>query len=297
MADGLPKPGNEYHREGYKMNFTKIALSETEYEEDRLEVLLETAKKFKIGFVELWLPQCLNGGRTFDDVKSLLQQYRIQAACISTWTQLNIPERTREKQDLILDSIRLAKFLGAKLVNTYSGHTEGKKLQTAIGEYVTRITPCLKEAEKQNITIVLENEFDVTGTDLTRRADDVLKLGKAINSPFFKLNFDPSNFYIAGEEPYPYAYEILKDHIAYVHLKDAAKQLKAGDLQKSGRMWQDASGSYVCVPFGQGALNFEGILNRLKHDRYEGFLTLEPHLAKEYLDEGIEKTLKYLERI
>jgi sugar phosphate isomerase/epimerase len=279
------------------MTFTKIALSETEYEEDRLEVLLETAKRFDIDFVELWLPQCLNGGRTFDEVKGLLHQYRIRAACVSTWTQLNIPERTREKQNLILDSIRLAKFLGAGLVNTYSGHTEGKTLPAAIGDYVTRITPCLDEAEKQGVTIVLENEFDVTGTDLTRRADHVRQLVEAIHSPFFKLNFDPSNFYIAGEEPYPYAYEILKDHIAYVHLKDAARQLRSGDLQKSGREWQDASGRYLCVPFGEGALNMEGFLHRLKQDRYEGYLSLEPHLARNYLDEGIEKTLNYLERI
>ena len=279
------------------MDFTRIALSETEFEEDRLEVLLEWAKRFGIGWVELWLPQCLNGGRTFDDVKRLLEERNIKACCVSTWTQLNIDERLREKQELILESIRLAKFLGTDLVNTYSGHTEGKNLKSAIDTYAQRIKPALDAAEQTGVTVVLENEFDTTGTDFTRRADTTLELVERINHPRFKLNFDASNFYIAGEEAFPYAYDRLRPHIAYVHLKGAARRQPGQGQEKSSRVWQDASGDYLCVPFGEGAVNFDGLLRRLEADAYHGFLSLEPHLSRAYLDEGIRSALDFLKRI
>ena len=64
---------------------------------------------------------------------------------------------------------------------------------------------------------------------------------------------------------------MLKDHIAYVHVKDA--------LFDGGRV----------VPAGQGDGNLKAILARLDGEGYEGFLSLEPHLADFAGLSGLEK--------
>lgn len=82
-----------------------------------------------------------------------------------------------------------------------------------------------------------------------------------------------------------------------MHLKGAVRRQPGQGQEKSSRVWQDASGDYLCVPFGEGAVNFDGLLRRLEADAYHGFLSLEPHLSRAYLDEGIRSALDFLKRI
>ena len=70
---------------------------------------------------------------------------------------------------------------------------------------------------------MVENHFSPEQNEATADAKTCLEFLESINSNNFKLNFDPANFYVAGEEAYPYAYEKLKEHIRTIHLKDVIK--------------------------------------------------------------------------
>jgi len=148
------------------------------------------------------------------------------------------------------------------------------------------------------VTLCLENEFDVLGddplaSDITRRPQRIRELVERVDSPHFRLTFDACNFYFAGVEPYPYAYELLKDHIVYVHLKDGARydpRLYSNQMLR----FTDHSGEYVCLPVGQGGINIQGLLTRLLADGYTGFVTLEPHVESTRMEETIQQTLAYL---
>ena len=145
---------------------------------------------------------------------------------------------------------------------------------------------------------MLGDNEKLTYAEPTSTADNCKKLVEMIDSKNFKLNFDGANFFIGGEEPFPYAYELLKEHIAYIHLKDATKLT---DLWKEKRpnaqMWNDYfRGDFLCVPLGEGALNYAGFLQQLRKDKYDGYLVLEPHIEKENLDEAMKKTITYLNK-
>ena len=134
---------------------------------------------------------------------------------------------------------------------------------------------------------------EAIASDITRRPERMRELVERINSPHFRLTFDACNFYFAGVEPYPYAYELLQDYIVYVHLKDGARY----DPRRYGDRvlrFTDHSGEYVCLPLGQGAINYQGLLTRLKADGYTGFLTLEPHVEPERVAETYQQMLAYL---
>lgn len=271
----------------------KIAISGTEFPFRPIEELYDMAHYLGVVNLELWIPHNFK----FEDltkVQKELQARKLRAICISTWTQLNLPGDVKDRQDLIIQSIKAAKFLGAAIVNTYFGANSNRTPEQAIKVYKNNIKPCLELAEQENITIVLENEFDLTGCDLTRRAELILELVKEVNSQFFKLNFDPCNFYFAGEEPFPFAYNLLKKYIAYVHIKDGKKyHPNLYEYPGDDFIWRDKSGEYICTNLGEGALPYPGIIHQLKNDHYSGFLGFEPHVPVKFLKETFRKSIQY----
>ena len=75
----------------------------------------------------------------------------------------------------------------------------------------------------------------------------------------FRAIFDFANFVQAKQDTLE-AYELLKDYIAYIHVKDA--RMENGTV----------------VPSGYGDGNVEKILKQLFAKGFDGFLSLEPHL-------------------
>lgn len=278
----------------------RIGISGTEwvvsrYSGDHIREITCHAERLGISFLELWVPHNFKKEET-EEVKRKLDELDMKAICISTPSGLNRPtdyNGVKRNQDLILHSIEVATRLGAETVNTYFGPNPARSEAEAIKTYVENIKPCLKAAEDNSIVITIENEFDPTGSDVTRRADGCLKLLRAVNSDCFLLNFDACNFYVAGEEPYPYAYLLLKDYVKYIHLKDAAKY----DSQlygERGELFRDKGGISIPVSLGEGGVNYEAYLEALKKDGYTGYLVLEPHFPLSQLKDEYEKALNYL---
>lgn len=123
-------------------------------------------------------------------------------------------------------------------------------------EVMRRLQAMAEYARAAGITLVHENEKDIYG-DTIARCVDILK---QCSSAHFRAAFDPANFIQCGQTSYPDAYEELQSWIAYVHVKDAL-----------------ADGSVVAA--GEGLGRWPELLERLRADGYDGFLSLEPHLA------------------
>jgi 3-dehydroshikimate dehydratase len=81
-------------------------------------------------------------------------------------------------------------------------------------------------------------------------------------SPRLRCAFDPANFVQCGVKPYTEAFPLLEPYIEYVHIKDA--KLK----------------DHRVVPSGEGDGQVMDVLKAIKNKGYDGFLSLEPHLAE-----------------
>jgi sugar phosphate isomerase/epimerase len=271
-----------------------LAISGTEYPHRPLKELLDVAIQLEISNLELWIPHNF-ALKDLTKVEQEMARRNLSAVVISTWTQLNLPGDIRPRQDLIRQSIEAAKALGAPSVNTYFGANQDRTPEQSVSAYTEAVLPLVELAEKEGIIITLENEFEPSGCDITRRAEGVLSIVEAVHASSFKVNFDPCNFYFAGEEPYPYAYEMLKDHIGYVHLKDGMKynpQLSPPPAE--GFLWKDLSGEYVCCPLGMGAINYEVLLGKIANSGYTGYLALEPHVQPRQLLTTFQQSLQYI---
>lgn len=263
----------------------RIAMSGTEYEhDDPIDMLLASAVENAVDYLEIWWPKNTSAdglGKTLEKIRDAGRRI----ACISTGSELYRKGGSLSDQDLLSEAIRLASAVGAPFVNTYFGYADRCHDDQAIGIYCRYLDPCLNLASALRVTILLENEFNAFGwdpcrSDITRRPESLLKLMRAINSPYFRVNFDPANYVCAGVEPYPYAYKILRDYIAYVHVKDVIEVASTSDADTMRwRVYTDYGRSYRTCEMGLGEVRWPNLLEALCADGFEGFLTLEPHPA------------------
>lgn len=262
----------------------RIAVSGYDYQHLEFTQFLDMLRQWEIKYIELW-PGNVTGWPV-ERIKEVLASRDISVICVNVGVAF-FPNKTGEAtraQAGIIESIKLAEKLGAPYVNTYMGGNPQRNMMTTIKLYRSTIQPCLELASERNITVLLENHFDnrsedPQGQDIARRPETLRYLFEVIDSPCFKLTYDPCNFYIAGEEPYPHAYQLLRDYIGYVHIKDATQysELLHGPYSQYKLLSDSIRGRFLPLDMGRGAVNFAGIFNSLLEDRYQGYLTVEPH--------------------
>ena len=123
-------------------------------------------------------------------------------------------------------------------------------------EVLKRLYELTARAGAAHVILLHENEKDIYGDTIARCVD----LLQNINDDHFQAILDPANFIQCGQVPYPDGYEGVRPWLRYVHVKDARPD-----------------GSVVAA--GEGAAHWPDLLRRLRRDGYDGFFSLEPHLA------------------
>ncbi len=95
------------------------------------------------------------------------------------------------------------------------------------------------------------------------KADSLAAYIAEVDRTNVKVNFDPANMVLYGAGEPVEAMEILKAHIAHVHMKDAT--------------WSDDPGTAWGqeVPLGKGQGDIPGVVNKLKEIGYGGPLVIE----------------------
>lgn len=281
----------------------RLAISGTELDEsDSITKLIKEAKANKVSFVELWYPKNFEV-EGVDRSLNLLSEAGLRIACISTGTELYRSGGSLDDRQLLMQAIELAHKAQAPFANTYFGYSSIQDDERAISGYQKYLAPCLSLAEKLGVTITLENEFNLFGvdssqSDITRRPFSLIEMMEQVGSPNFKLTFDPCNYYYIGLEPFPLAYEILHPYIAYIQVKDGSYY--SPDLHSQNTLWKkfkDFDREYIMQPLGQGGINWFGLIERLKADGYKGFLSLEPHSERVFLEDSWTQSVNHLREI
>lgn len=164
-----------------------------------------------------------------------------------------------EKQQKQLDMLcQICKVLDCKYIRMFSFYIpEGEKPEDYREEVIEKLKKFIETARKYQVVLIHENEKDIYG-DIGSRCKDLMD---TLGDPCFKSAFDFANFVQCGEDTKA-CWELLKDSVAYIHIKDAVSTDKE---------------NVVC---GTGEGKIKEILSQaINEEGYEGFLTLEPHLV------------------
>ena len=153
--------------------------------------------------------------------------------------------------------VRTAKLLDTKYIRMFSFYNDRDEWTVDDRAVVIdRLSRMIAYAKENDVVLLHENEKGIYGDT----AERCLDLMKELYCDNFKAVFDPANF-VQCKQDTKQAYDMLKDYIEYMHIKDA--KMEDGTV----------------VPSGYGDGNVPYILGELFNNGYAGFVSLEPHLG------------------
>lgn len=186
--------------------------------------------------------------------------------------------RAREVEKEIA-SIRMSAELGAQYCRVLSGQRRKTiTREEGLGYVVDSIEACLPEAQRLGITLILENHYKDdfwTEPEFAQMMDVFVELVNRIDSPWFGVNFDPSNAIAAGEEPLELL-EKVKHRVVTMHASD--RYLANGTIEDLRRE-EGGSAGYVSFfkhgVIGKGLNNYDAIFSTLKNVGFDGWISIE----------------------
>jgi sugar phosphate isomerase/epimerase len=169
--------------------------------------------------------------------------------------------------------------LGGKFCRVLSGQ---KRPELSIDLGIQLATDCIHEclpyAQQRDITLIIENHYKDdfwTYPEFAQKMDVFCALVDKINHPFFGVNYDPSNTYLAGEDPL----ELLKrvvHRVVTMHASD--RYLKEGTLEDLRNEEGGAVGYAKRLSHGEigkGLNDYDAIFTLLKKQNFNGWISIE----------------------
>ena len=140
------------------------------------------------------------------------------------------------------------------------------------------ITACLPYAAERSISLVLENHYKDDFwefPEFAQKMDIFCKLVDSLEHPLFGVNYDPSNTFLAGEDPL----ELLKrvsHRVLTMHASD--RYLKFGTIEDL-RSEEDGAVGYAKRlshgEIGKGLNDYDAIFTELKRVGFDNWISIE----------------------
>lgn len=124
-------------------------------------------------------------------------------------------------------------------------------------EVMRRMDALAQVGADAGVMLVHENEKHIYG-DVPQRCHDIVT---TVDNPHLTLAWDAANYVQCGVRPFTEGYTLLRPHTTYIQIKDA--KLDDGTV----------------VPSGEGDGESRETVAALRDDGFDGFFSLEPHLA------------------
>ncbi|MBO5945622.1 MAG: sugar phosphate isomerase/epimerase [Clostridia bacterium] len=222
---------------------------------------LEALRSFDIGYVEMRGVDGKNVSLlTRDEVKEAkikLDHYGIGVSAMgSPIGKIKLDGDICGHFEMAKRVFESASELGAKYIRMFSFYApEGKSILDCRAEVLDRLSALLDLAKSHGVLLCHENEAEIYGSVPERCREIYDSFSGQI-----KTVFDMGNYVLEGVKPYTEGYGMLKDSIAYFHIKDA---LAAGAI----------------VPPGKGEASIREILaDHVRYAKDDFFVSIEPHL-------------------
>ena len=241
------------------MSNIKISAFADEYAES-VDTQIQALKAFDINYIEV---RHLNGKNvsalSLDEIKETkkkLNSFGINVSAVgSPLGKIKLDGDMDAHLETARRIFEYANILETEYVRVFSFYApDGMNIADMKCEAVGALERLVVLARKYGVVLCHENEAKIYG-DTSERCRELID---SFNGEL-KCVFDMGNFVLEGIDPC-YAYNMLKDQIAYFHIKDA--------------LYEGA-----VVPAGKGDAKIKEVLRM--HRQYSGndfFVSLEPHL-------------------
>ena len=140
------------------------------------------------------------------------------------------------------------------------------------------INECLTYASSCGITLILENHYKDDFweyPEFVQKMDLFVKLVDRIQHPNFGVNYDPSNTYLAGEDPLELLEKVV-NRVVTMHASD--RYLKEGTIEDLRKEEGGATGYAKRLSHGEigkGLNDYDAIFSKLKAAGFDGWISIE----------------------
>jgi sugar phosphate isomerase/epimerase len=203
-------------------------------------------------------------------------------------------QREIEKQKHWID---MTAALGGSYCRVLSGQ---RREELSVGEGIALaagcIEACLPYAKERSITLILENHYKDdfwTYPEFAQKADVFCQLVERIDHPNFGVNYDPSNTYIAGEDPLDLLMRV-SHRVVTMHASD--RYLAEGTLEDLRREESGSPGYARRLrhgEIGKGLNDYDAILSELKRVGFDGWISIEDGVEGM---QQLERSVEFLRR-
>jgi len=217
-----------------------------------------------VRFIE---PRFINGKNIMDlaqeelnEARVMMTDYGLKTSAIgSPIGKIRLDEPFAPHLDSFKHAVELALFFQTPYIRMFSYYApEGQNIADYRKQVMERMLAKVEIIKDVDVTMVHENEAHIYG----HTAENCVDLVETVDSPKLRLAYDPANF-VWGEkitDNIKTCWPLMKPYVVHVHIKDWKLGADTGSIP------------------GEGDGRIKELLAELAQLRYEGCLTMEPHL-------------------
>jgi sugar phosphate isomerase/epimerase len=219
----------------------------------------------KVGYIE---PRFIDKKNIMDlnqaelkEARQMIQDHGVKVSAIgSPIGKVRLDEPFEPHLDKFKHAVELALFFETPFIRMFSYYApEGKNIDDYRDQVMERMAAKVEVVKDVDVTMVHENEAHIYGHSAENCAD----LIKTVGSPKLALAYDPANF-VWGEKltnNVEVCWPVMKPYVVHIHIKD----------------WKLDAPDIGSIP-GQGDGQIKELLAELAAMKYDGCMTMEPHL-------------------
>jgi len=175
--------------------------------------------------------------------------------------------------------IEMTHVLGGSYCRVLSGQRRpGISEEEGIAFAAGCIKACLPYAEERGITLILENHYKDDFweyPEFAQKKDVFIKLVDRIEHSNFGVNYDPSNAFLAGDDPLDLL-NAISNRVVTMHASD--RFLLSGSLEDLRKEESGSTGYAKRLSHGEigkGLNHYDAIFKELKRVGFDGWISIE----------------------
>ena len=199
--------------------------------------------------------------RELDEARKMINDHGLKVSAIgSPIGKVKLDQPFEPHLDKFKHAVDLAVLFETPFIRMFSYYApDGEDIDNYREQVMERMAAKVALLDDVDVTMVHENEAHIYGHTAEHCADMV----ETINSPKLRLAYDPANF-VWGEKitnNVEVCWPVMKPYIVHIHIKD----------------WKLGAKDVGSMP-GQGDGQIRELLAELAAMKYDGCMTMEPHL-------------------
>jgi sugar phosphate isomerase/epimerase len=213
-------------------------------------------------------------------VRQRLDQHGLEAPMMCASPDFTVPDAEARRAEIEREKqmIDVTAQLGGGFCRVLSGQRREEVTRAdGVRWTVECITSLLDYAAERNVVLNMENHYKDgywRYPEFAQHLDVFLEIINQIRSPWFGVNYDPSNAIVAGEDPLA-VLAAVKPRVVTMHASD--RHLISGTLddlkQHEGLVGYAKNLKHGVI--GKGLNNYDAILSTLRSVGFDGWISIE----------------------